>query len=265
VLGGSQIAEAYDELAGDYDRQLEEDGWMRRILWRHFDRLFCAGDCVLDVGCGTGLDSIHLASRRIRVTAVDASPEMVARLRTKAAAGIADAPAIYVGEINEVLAGLPGPFDGIVSSFAALNTVALDAFAEAAARLLRPGGRAVCHMLSPGYHRGRLSRWRRWRSWRADGVARAREREREEVAIPLAGRAVAHLNLPPLETYRRFFATRFEQRECYALGLTMPRRGSRRIPRSIVDALGRADVLLGSVPWLLPFGRFFVLDLERRP
>ncbi len=251
----STIARAYDALASGYDRELEKDEWIRRALWRRFDRLFHPGDHVLDVGCGTGIDTIHLASRGVCVTAIDASAGMVALLREKAERSSAPCPPVsLVGEINETLAQLPGPFDGIVSSFAALNTVAIDAFAESAARLVRPGGRVICHMLSPGYHGRRLSNW----------LCGLRTASSEQVAVRLAEHSIVHLNLHPLEIYRRFFAASFEKRVCHAVGLIVTPRIERRLPLPVLTALGEAEALVASIPPLLALGRFFVLDLERR-
>jgi len=255
-VDGALIAGAYDGLAPGYDRELEQSGWMRRRLWRHFDRLFQRGDRVLDVGCGTGIDSVHLAARGVRVVAVDASTEMMARLRAKTRSSVGPArPDTHVGEINEVLAGLAGPFDGLVSSFAALNTVALGPFARTAARLLRPGARAVCHLLSPGFH----GHWRA-RARRALGGRRGPE----ALAVQLGERRIAHLNLAPGEIYRRYFAGAFEDRGCYPLGLLVPTRLERRLPQTILDLAGTLEVAAGALPPARALGRFFVLDLERR-
>jgi len=257
VVDGSIIASAYDGLARGYDEKLQRDAWMRRRLWSHFDRLFRAGDRVLDIGCGTGIDTIHLAACGVRISAIDGSSEMTERLRAKTKRmGATSGPAIFVGEINDVLAELTGPFDGVVSSFAALNTVALDRFAESAWRLLRPGARVVCHMLSPGFH-GRLAGVRRALS---GGTVRAPER----VAIRVGEHSIEHLNLHPLEIHRRYFAGRFEKRACYALGFLVTPGLEHRLTSPVLDLFGAAEAMIASAAPVLSLGRFFVLDLERR-
>jgi SAM-dependent methyltransferase len=133
-----RVATAYDAIAADYDRLVREDAWMRRRLWAHYLGVFERGARLLDVGCGTGLDTLALAARGRRMTAVDVSPGMVEELRRKAAAlGLLDRIEVHVGDAA-ALGGWPAAsFDGILSSFAGLNTVDLGAFAAAAARLLR--------------------------------------------------------------------------------------------------------------------------------
>ena len=44
-----------------------------------------AGDCVLDIGAGTGALSLHAAALGVRVTAIDLSTAMVARLTQRLA------------------------------------------------------------------------------------------------------------------------------------------------------------------------------------
>ena len=79
------------------------------------------------------------------MTAINASPQMLARFRAKldAEASARANVEVRLGSIDDLAAELSGPFDGIISSFAALNTVNLSALAPQAARLLRPGGRLI--------------------------------------------------------------------------------------------------------------------------
>ncbi len=250
----SPIAAAYDGVAAEYDRLVERDQWMRRALWRHFARVFRRGDTVLDVGCGTGRDTIYLASLGVRVTAIDVSPGMMAELRTKLAqSSLASAVDARVGDTTEVMAQLPGPFDGLVSSFAVLNTVDLRSFGREAARLLRPGGRLVAHVLSPGY--GSHGAKRLWRSVRS-GV--------REVEIEVQGRPVRHALLSADELFCRGFAPAFVRRQAYALGLIVGREVELSLPGWMLDLASRLETKISTGWPLTSAGRFFVVDLERR-
>ena len=245
---GNPIATGYDALAPRYDALIQTDHWMRLVLWRHYTRLFRAGDRVLDVGCGTGLDALYLAERGVRVTAIDASAGMISELRRKAAArGIA------VGALHAPASELPRlterSFHGIVSGFAGLNAVPdLARFAADAARVLRPGGRIVAHMLAPPgicEWLGALIRGR----WRAALEMRARRGG----SIDVCGQALDHVLLKAHEVYRVFFRKYFKLRGCYGLGF---------LPPPAAPAAGWIEPSLGRFPPFRDWGRFFVLDLE---
>ena len=113
------MLEAYEAAAPDYDRQVQGDGWMRNVLWDRYARLFSAGQTVLDLGCGTGIDAVFLAQRGVRVMGIDASPSMIAQSRAKlAAAELDDLVDLRVMEVAR-LGTLPRQgFDGIICAFA---------------------------------------------------------------------------------------------------------------------------------------------------
>jgi SAM-dependent methyltransferase len=264
----ARIGAAYDQVADDYDRQLERDQWIRRVLWRHFGRLFHAGDHVLDAGCGTGADTLHLASRQVRVTAVDVSPRMLAALRAKLdGAPFASLVDVRQGDLNELGPTLPRRLDGIVSSFAALNTVDLAKFGAMAASLLRPGGRLVCHMLSPGYLRRGMRAVRSATPSEETGreatPGSARSAIHLTTNIGVGGEPLRHLVSTPQAVYSRFFSSELVLRRSYALGLVALPRRARSLPAPWLDALGRIESVVGALPGLASLGRFFVLDLER--
>ncbi len=162
----------------------------------------------------------------MRVTAIDASAEMLARLRAKLAR---ESPRLQAdvdvqrGNVDEVAPALVGPFDGIISSFAALNTVDLSTFALHAARLLRRRGRFVCHMLSTGHGQSAWARLLGRRPARDAPGART---------VVVGGEPLTHLDVPPDEIYRRFFRAHFDARGGYALGLFVSGAMEARLPAS---------------------------------
>jgi len=131
-----QIAPRYAELWSETSRGRAQ----REQVWREIDRLFKAGDRVLDLGCGTGDDAVRLMSRGVSALGIDSAPGMVEIARTRGVA--AKRMAI------EVLGSLEDVFDGAISNFGALNCVAdLDKLSEELARLVRPQGKlALCVM-----------------------------------------------------------------------------------------------------------------------
>ena len=252
-----EVAGAYDALAADYDRLVEEDFWMRQLLWKRYLRLFPPGSRVLDVACGTGLDTLFLARAGIEAAGVDASPGMIGELRAKAGrAGLSvDA---RVGDAADLSAWPGGAFDGIVSAFAGLNTVDLERFAAEAHRVLRPGGRMVLHLLAPAGFWSVLRPLVRLRWREAQEVAR-----RRELTTEISGAPIRLTLLPALDTYRRWFAGRFALRRACSLGFLWPRRANALLPLRLRRVLGGLEPVLGALPVLRAAGRFFVLELER--
>ncbi|HYU32821.1 MAG TPA: class I SAM-dependent methyltransferase [Thermoanaerobaculia bacterium] len=256
-MPSQKVADAYDALAADYDQLVEEDFWMRQLLWKRYLRLFPPGSQVLDVACGTGLDTLFLARAGMKAAGIDASAGMVEQLRTKAAhEGLAIEA--RVGDASDLSAWPDGSFDGIVSAFAGLNTVDLERFSAEADRVLRPGGRMVLHLLAPAGVWSLVRPLTRLR-WREAWLTA----RRRELTTEIAGSSVHLTLLPPLETYERGFAGAFTLRRAWSLGFLWPRSANRWLPLPLRRLLGRIEPILGGLLLLRRAGRFFVLELEK--
>lgn len=122
----------FDWLARDYDAKFSNRlpaRWLRDMTRRRIGPLAGAGDTVLEIGCGTGLDAAWLAGRGCRVLATDASQAMlgIARARplpAEVAARIrwSQLDAARPGNLAELL----GPDQRaklVLSNFGALNCV----------------------------------------------------------------------------------------------------------------------------------------------
>lgn len=254
------VSAAYDAIAAEYDRQLEDDAWMRRMLWRRYAQLFRPGDHVLDVGCGTATDAVFLARRGVRVTGIDVSAAMIARASAKVARqGLAGMVQLAVLDIADVPSLPAAKFDGIISAFAALNTLpTLTRFADDAARLLRPRGRMVVHLLN----RSSLWEWTglvvhgRWAEARRLG-------RRQERAFGVGGQPVPHYLPRADDAYARYFSPHFRLCRAYGLGITRPPRPLPGVPEAALATLSLLDALIGPYHPFIDWGGFVVLELER--
>ena len=141
------VRDAFDSHAFEYDTWFSEKPLaldIRRRTWQVMDRFFDAGNRVLDLGCGTGEDAIHLARRGVYVRAVDVSSAMLNRLEEKARSLKLDRFIDYSLADGRFLDFPEGEFDGIYSNFGVLNCVAdLDWLPELAGRSLKPGRRMI--------------------------------------------------------------------------------------------------------------------------
>jgi SAM-dependent methyltransferase len=137
-------AAPFDSIAASYDalwNRTDAGRAQREAVWRVIDPLFRQGDEILDVGCGTGEDAVHLGRMGVHVSAIDASAEMV---KVAASRGVA-ATQLSVEGLDRIRA----TYDGVLSNFGALNcTVNLSAVAASLSRLVRPRRHAAICLLN---------------------------------------------------------------------------------------------------------------------
>jgi ubiquinone/menaquinone biosynthesis C-methylase UbiE len=111
------------------------------------------GRTMLEVGCGPGVDLVHLAGTGARVTAVDLTPEAVALARRHLEVRGLDAT---VQEANaERLPFADGTFDVVYSHGVLHHTVDTERAIDEVWRVLKPGGEAVIML----YHRNSWFWW----------------------------------------------------------------------------------------------------------
>ena len=263
MTSAGAAAAAFDQLAPRYDADFGAGRigtLLRYAVWDRIDRAFTAGGRVLDLGCGTGEDAVHLAAAGMRVIALDASRGMVEQARAKAAAsGLGDRIEVHELAI-ERLDALPSgpPFDAVLSNFGALNCVDdLAALARAVARRVRPGARMALCVMGPVvpwewvWHLGKREPRKAFRRLRPGGTSWRGVRVRYPTPAAVA----------------RAFAP-FRVARTSAVGALLPppyaERWAARHP-GLVAALARWERRLERVPPLPWLADHYLIELERRP
>ncbi len=263
-----QTAAAFDSVAADYDGPRGNNLLIRRMrdtVWRELEARFAPGAALLDLGCGTGLDAVHLAQRGHRVVATDWSMRMVERTAARAAAaGVAsqvDARRVGAHELQTLGSEFDARFAGAYSNFGPLNCVPdLREHAAQCARLVRPGGHLVFTVI------GRLCPWEYLHyRWRRPERARIRG-TRGPVAVGMNGHTIWTTYYWPRE-FHAAFVEHFELVEYRALGLFLPPPylldRIERHPR-LFELLGRLDDMTGAWPALRNAGDHFLIVMRRR-
>lgn len=145
----SAVAAAFDALAPEYDSVWTETAigrLQRRHVWCHLRSIFREGERILELGCGTGVDTAFLARSGVRVHAIDVSPRMVGAARQRVEQEELSGRVTFEVCALEHVADVPraGLYDGAFSDFGAINCLQDPSLAARnLAVLLRPGARLV--------------------------------------------------------------------------------------------------------------------------
>ena len=255
---------AFDELARNYDAQFTATALgtaLRHMSWTHFERVFAGRDYLLDLGCGTGEDAIHLARRGHRVLATDASLQMVREARHKAErAGCAESIRFVWAPMERLASELAGEkFDGMYSNFGAMNCAAdLPALARDLATLLRAEAPLAWVVM------GRYVPWE-WAWYLARGDPGTAFRRLRPQGVSWRGLQVSY---PTPAALARALAPHFVASVATPLGFALP--GSyaasflERSPR-LLGALVRTEEVLRRLPLLAACADHYLFEARRPP
>lgn len=129
-LNYGDIEAAFDGVAENYDRHILGNPinvWLRNISVQTLEECFTPGSIILELGCGTGTETLELAKRGVTVLACDISMKMLKVLERKAKqAGLQERIiAIHCRqpELKDRIHALGfAKIDGAYSTYGAINT-----------------------------------------------------------------------------------------------------------------------------------------------
>ena len=224
------IRAGFDRAAERYLQEVETNPamcYLRRVSLDTLDATFQAGQHVIELGCGSGKEAVHLAQRGVHVLATDLSSEMLALTAQRACqAGVQElvhTRQLAAGELAD-LQSEPDPygersFDGAYSSFGPLNGEPdLRRVSAALAVYIRPGGPLVASVMNRFYPLETL--WYLAHARPRDAVRRWSGNTMARVSPSLPDVIPTWYYTP--RAFARAFAPDFRRTECWALPLLLP-------------------------------------------
>ena len=257
-------AAAFEGLAAAYDAVFTASALgrsLRALTWERLDAALSAPRRVLEIGCGTGEDAVHLALRGVHVLATDPSPSMLRVAAEKAGkAGCAARIEFRCMPMERLGAELAGErFDGLWSNFGAINCVPqLDAVVAEVAALLEPGAPLAWVVL------GKDVPWE-WAWFLSRGNARKAFRRRQRGGAVWRGMRIVY---PTPAELTRTLAPYFAPTRCRPLGFALPPSYAagwlERRPR-LLAALTQVERTAQRCPPLAALSDHYVLEARRLP
>ena len=250
---GSRIyISPFDECAEEYDRVFTHStiGQAQRdSVWAELGNTFHAGDRILEIGCGTGVDACHLAGHGVEVLACDSSPKMITvaerRLKDSRRSELVRLRLLAAEEIASLQ--VERLFDGAFSNFGVLNCVRdLRTLAGNLAAFLRPGATALLCWLGP------FCLWETvWYMTQKKPAKALRRRQGGATIARLDGGGLVTVHYPSISTLRGAFAPYFSIKGIKGIGVAVPPSYieplARQHPR-LLKAAVLSDSFLGRCP-----------------
>jgi SAM-dependent methyltransferase len=257
-------APAFDDLASAYDATFTASGLgrcLRALAWEHLDVALAGASRILEIGCGTGEDAVHLALRGADVLATDPSPSMLRVAAEKAKhMGCAQRIELRCVPMERLGTELAGErFDGVWSNFGAINCVSrLDAAIVELAALVVPGAPLAWVVM------GRHVPWE-WAWFLAGGNRqKAFRRHRDSGAVWRGARIV----YPTPAELERTVAPYFAMTRRAPLGFVLPPSYAsawlERRPR-LLAALARVERAAQRCQPLAAFADHYIFEARRLP
>ena len=261
-------AAPFDAIAERYDDTFTRSkiGQAQRAsVWKKLETAFRPGDCVLELGCGTGMDACFLAGLGVKVVACDNSPQMIKvanrRVAESAKESLVQTHLLAAEDVASLRNG--DGFDGAFSNFGALNCVLdLSQLARNLSALLKPGATALLCWMGPS------CLWEvMWYVGHGDPHRAFRRFQRGGVTARLAEGTSIRVHYPSVRSLARTFSPEFQLKSIKGIGVSVPpsylEAWANRFPH-LFGLSVRADFVLGRCFGFRSLADHILLEFQRR-
>ncbi len=258
----------FDFQARDYTSLILENPisrWEREVTVQHVSSIFRKGQTVLEIGCGTGIETIPLASLGLNIVAIDISEKMLELLSKRSVGAGVDSfvktrhlSSFEIEKLRSDSLYPSGGFDGVFSNFGAMNLEKdLRSLSRKLGELLKARSYAVFTVwnkfclseILAGSIKGGASQFRA----RSSGLVKADSLSRYSLDT---------FTYTPSE-FADYFVQDFELVSWFALPtLIPPPEYARRA--ALLLKLKKADLVLSRLPFFRNVGDNFVLTLRKK-
>jgi ubiquinone/menaquinone biosynthesis C-methylase UbiE len=257
----------FDAVAARYDETFTSSkiGQAQRTsVWKELTKTFCAGDRILEIGCGTGVDACFLAERGVQVTACDSSSRMIAlatrRIQQSGLQKLVQPLVLRAENIGSL--STEEMFDGAFSNFGVLNCVEdLNWLAGDLARLLKPGATAFLCWMGP------YCLWEvLWYLSQGNGHKAFRRLHQDGINARIADGTFVRVHYPSVSLLARTFAPEFRLKSVKGIGVAVPpsylEPWAQRHPHWF-QLCEQADLFMGRCPGVRTLADHVSVRLER--
>jgi SAM-dependent methyltransferase len=233
-------------------------------VWKELENAFRPGHCVLEIGCGTGVDACFLAERGVTVVACDKSPRMVAvttrRVEDRGQSKFVHPHLLAAEDLASLRSG--ALFDGAFSNFGVLNCVEdLGRLARNLTGLLRPGATALLCWMGP-----RCLWEMTWYIAQGKPGKAFRRLRRGGVTARVDNETSVRVHYPSVRSIVRVFQPEFRLKSIKGIGISVPpsyvEPWINKAPRLLQWGL-RGDSLMARCPGIRVLADHILLEFQR--
>jgi ubiquinone/menaquinone biosynthesis C-methylase UbiE len=259
------VSAAFSAQSGIFDEIDEKNPiikWMRAKVRAHVLTFWKAGESVLELNAGTGLDAIYFAQHGMNVHATDNADGMLKQLNTKVSRlGLTDKVTVEQCSFLELNKLSKTGFNHIFSNFGGLNcTDKLDKVIDSFYDILKPGGTVTLVLMPP------VCPWEMALALSGNFKLAFRRLKKGGAPSHLEGKYFTTYYYPPSKV-KKMFGKRYNTESLKALGAFVPPPYLEDFPKKhprLYKSLQSIEHSVESIPPFRSWADHYIITMKKK-